>query len=395
MKAPLSSCPSPRPPRFPLLPLLLAALAFLLLPAHPASAFSLRLRADSTNDFVVPPTDAFPDETLCVAPSIRYSASNERDLWLFAQSLSFSGTALQDLRAFAESVTLSSYVGQNALVAAKAASLPTNSVVAGDLLLFAQNAVLEGTVAGEARIYANSVTLSGSFNSSVHVSASSLSLSPTLVVNGDLVCDTPSLPLPPPGARILGKIRHSPSAPPVSPLDAFRARLFLHGVFFLGAILVGIPFVALFPLAAGNAVRAIRLHPWRSLVSGALTLFLAPTVCALLFVTFIGIPLALVALLFLLLLLYLSHIVVALAIGHFFVGRGRPQTLPLVLRSLAVGLFFVYFLSAIPPVSSWIVLPVVVFGLGALFQAIRHPVVLARAPFPPPVPPPPPGPPSA
>lgn len=390
MKALSPSCPPAlRPRRSPLLPLLLAALA-LLLPVLPASAFSLRLRADSTNDFVVPPTDAFSDETLCLAPSIRYSASNERDLWLFAQSLSFSGTALQDLRAFAESVTLSSYVGQNALIVAKAASLPTNSAVAGDLLLFAQNAVCEGTVAGETRIYAASVTLSGSFNSTVHVTANALSLSPTLVVNGDLVCDTPSLPVPPPGARILGKLRHSPSAPPVSPLDAFRARLFLHGVFFLGAILVGIPFVALFPLAAGNAVRAIRLHPWRSLLSGALTIFLAPTVCALLFVTFIGIPLALVALLFLLLLLYLSHIVVALAIGHFLVGRGRPQTLPLVLRSLAIGLFFIYFLSAIPPIASWIVLPVVILGLGALFQAIRHPVVLARAPFPPPVPPPPP-----
>lgn len=368
----------------------LLAAALLLLPALPASAFSLRLQNDATNALVVPPTDAASDETLCIAPSIQYAGANERDLWLFAQSASFSGTALQDLRACASSVTLSSYVAQNAVIGAKAASLSTNSVVQGDLLVLAQTAVLEGIVSGETRILAQTATLSGTFNSTVRVSAETLNLSPSLVVNGDLVCDTPDLPVPPPGARILGKIRHTPAAPPVSAWDAFRARLFLHGVFFLGALLVGIPFVALFPMAAGNAVRAIRLHPWRSVLSGTLTLFLAPTVCALLCVTGIGIPLAVVGLLFLLVLLYLSHIVVALCIGHLVVGRGRPQTFSLVLRSLSIGLFFVYFLSAIPPIASYIVLPVVILGLGALFQAIRHPVVFARAPVPPPVPPVPP-----
>ena len=382
----------PRPPsrRLPLLFLPAAALLLLLLAPLPAAAFTLRLPGDaaSTNALVIPPTDAFSDEALCIAPAIRCAGVGERDLWLLAQSVDFTGTALQDFRVCASSVTLSSIVSQNAAIGAKAAALSTNSVIQGDLLLCAQTAVLEGIVGGESRIIANTVTLSGTFNSTVRVSAANLSLSPSLVVNGDLVCDTPDLPVPPPGARILGKIRHTPAAPPVSPWDAFRARLFLHGVFYLGAILVGIPFVALFPLAAGNAVRSIRLHPWRSLLSGALTLFLAPSVCALLFVTVIGIPLALVALLFLLLLLYLSHIVVALCIGHFFTGRGRPQTLPLVLRSLAIGLFCIYFFSAIPPLSSWIVLPVVVLGLGALCQALRHPVIFARAPFPPPVPPP-------
>ena len=382
--------PSRRLPRL-LLPAA-AALLLLLLAPLPADAFTLRLPGDaaSTNALVISPTDAFSDETLCVAPAIQYAGVGERDIWLFAQSVDFTGTALQDFRVCASSLTLSSIVSQNAAIGAKAVALSTNSVIQGDLLLCAQTAVLEGIVGGESRIIANTVTLSGTFNSTVRVSAATLSLSPTLVVNGDLVCDTPDLPVPPPGARILGKIRHTPAAPPVSPWDAFRARLFLHGVFYLGAILVGIPFVALFPLSAGNAVRAIRMHPWRSVISGALTLFLAPTACALLCVTLIGIPLAIVGLLFLLVLLYLSHIVVALCIGHLVTGRGRPQTLPLVLRSLAIGLFFIYFLSAIPPLSTYLVLPVVILGLGALFQAIRHPVVFARTPVPPPVPPSPP-----
>ena len=142
------------------------------------------------------------------------------------------------------------------------------------------------------------------------------------------------------------------------------------------------PFVGFCPLTAGAAVRELRLAPFRTLLAGLAALFLGPFLIAFAFSTLVGIPLALLLAALYAGLAYLSHVVVALWLGHALLRASGPQTFGRVLSALAVGLFILYFAAALPGVGAFLVFPVLVLGAGALARAaLQRPIV-----FPPPLP---------
>ena len=359
-------------------------LLLLLFAAPAAHAFDLRLAAESTNAVSYSADTRFDSEVLLAGYDISNAASAAQDLWLFANSVRQDGVAEQDARILAKSAVVDGAVGQNLQIYAQAAQLTTNAVVAGDLLLFGQTLVCEGKVGGDTWISGGEVTLSGTYGGRVRVTAQTLRVSPGTRIGGDFVYTTPSAFALPPGVEVGGQVRAATAA--ASPQRTFRERLWLHGILFLGALLVGMPFVGLFPATAGGSVRAIRRTPWRCLFTGIVALLFGPFLLVVVGLTLIGLPLALAGGMLWLLTLYLSHIVVALLLGHWLVGRRSPvQTPGSVFFALGAGLFVIYFASAIPHVMDFLAMPVAVLGTGALWRSIFHPVAIHR--LPPPIPP--------
>ena len=360
-------------------------LLLLLLAAPAARAFDLRLSAEATNTVAYPAGARFDSEVLLAGYDISDSASAAQDLWIFANSVRQDGVAEQDARILAKSAVVDGAVGQNLQIYAQAAQLTTNAVVAGDLLLFGQTLVCEGKVGGDAWLSGGEVTLSGTYGGRVRVTAQTLRVSPGTRIGGDFVYTTPSAFALPPGVEVGGQVRAATAA--AAPQRSFRDRLWLHGLFFLGALLVGMPFVGLFPATAGASVRTIRRTPWRCLFTGLVVLLFGPFLLVVVGLTIIGLPFALVGGMLWLLTLYLSHIVVALLLGHWLVGRRSPiQTAGSVFFSLGAGLFVLYFASALPRVMDFLAMPVAVLGMGALWRNIFHPVAIHRIPVPPPPP---------
>ena len=374
-------------------------LAALLLAAPAARAFDLRARTDGTNTVAYAADTRFDSETLLAGYDIANSATADKDLWLFAQSVRQDGTAGQDARIVAKSSVIDGLTKQNLMVFAQAAQLTTNAQVRGDLLMYGKALVCEGAVGGRSVFFGDEVTLSGEYGGDVRVIADTIRLSPGTHVAGDFVYTCPTAFAPPPGVRIDGQVRaKTETARPVT----LRERLSLRGMFFIGALLAGLPFVGFFPRTAGASVRAIGRQPWRCLFTGMAMLFLAPVALCFAAVTVVGLPFALVAGLFWLVTLYLSHIVIALYIGHLLTGRNQPQTFSRVFLAMGTGLFILYFASAFPAIAGFLAMPVVVLGLGALWCgllfspagiAILPPVPRdtpsATAPPPPPPPAPP------
>jgi hypothetical protein len=372
-----------------LLPLLVLAAAL------PARAFELRLSSESTNALSYTADTHFDSEALLAAYDISNAASAARDLWLIANSVRQSGPVAQDARIAAKSAVVDGAVGQNLEIFAQAAQLTTNATVAGDMALLGGTLVSEGTVSGDAWLSGREVTLSGTYGGRVRVIADTLRVSPGTRIAGDFVYTTPSAFALPPGVEVGGQVRAAATAP--APKRSLRDALSVRGIFFMGALLVGMPFVAFFPAAAGGSVRAIRRTPWRCLFTGLAMLFVGPVVLAIAAVTVIGLPLALVGGAFWLLTFYLSHIVIALLLGHWLVGRRAAiQTFSSVFLSLGAGLFLLYFASALPHVTDILAMPVLVLGMGALWRNIFHPVAIrAIPPIPPPANTPPPLPPDS
>ena len=360
-------------------PLSSAFLALALL-AAPAAAYEWRL-GDSTNVFVLPAGETLASEALLAAYHLDVQGAAARDLWLLAAgSARCSGDVAGDLRAFASAATLAGTVDGNLFAYAKGLQLATNSVVRGDAALFGTDLICEGAVGGDARIFARSVTLGGTWGGDVRVDAEEIRVAPGTKIAGDFVYGAPKPLALDASVAVGGQVKAA--ARPPQPAAEQPARFARHGYLFLAALLVGMPFVGFCPLTAGAAVRELRLAPFRSLLAGLAALFAGPFLVAFAFSTLVGIPLALLLAALYGALIYLSHVVVALWLGHALLRASGPQTLGRVLSALAVGLFILYFAAALPGVGAFLVFPVLALGAGALARAaLQRPLV-----FPPPLP---------
>ena len=366
---------------------LASAFLGLALLAAPAPAYEWRL-GESTNAVVLPAGETLGSEALLAAYYLDVQGAASRDLWLLAAgSARCSGAVAGDLRAFASAATLAGEVAGNAFVYAKGLQLATNAVVRGDAAFFGTDLICEGAVGGDARIFARSVTLGGTWGGNVRVDAEEIRVAPGTRIAGDLVYGAPKPLALDPSVAVGGKVTAAARSAPAP--EPRRARFALHGYLFLAALLVGMPFVGFCPLTAGGAVRQLRTAPFRALLAGLAALFLGPPLIAIAFSTLVGIPLALLLAALYAVLFYLSHVVVALWLGHALLRAPGPQTFGRVLSALAVGLFVLYFAAALPGVGAFLFFPVLVLGAGALARAaLQRPVV-----FPPPLPRPPPVPP--
>lgn len=365
------------------LPILIFAVALLLVPAS-VQAYHIRM-ADGTNALVLAADESLPNETGIIGQELDIRSGAERDLWLAANSIRFSGNSAGDLRLLARSAVVSGTAQQNVLAYAAGLQITTGAVVHGQAALFGNHVISEGHIHGDAWILAQSVTLGGQWGGTVRVQADDIRVAPNTVIAGDLVYAAPKAPVLDSSVTVGGDVRPRPSLLPDTMGGAgttLRNRLGLHGFLFLAALLVGMPFVGLFPLLAGSAVRNLQTTPWRTLMAGLITVMGGPFLIGFALMSVVGIPLAVILGAIYLVVIYLSHVVIALWIGNRLVRSPGPQSFGQVLLALAAGLFILYFATALPSVASFVALPIVVLGTGALIRSRPQRAMIA-VPMPP------------
>ena len=362
----------------------LAILLGLCLAPLGAGAFEWRA-AEGTNILALRAGETIGEESLWFAHRVDFAGRARQDAWLLAANLvDFNGTADGDLRVLAGSAVFSGTARQNLMAYARGLQLTTNAVVRGEAALVGETLICEGAVESNAWIFANAATLGGRWGGNVRIHAQEIRVAPGTTIAGDLVYTAPKPLVLDPSVTVAGSVRQVQTVLPETPV---RTRLAWHGYLFLAALLAGMPFVGFFPLLAGNAVRQLRTFPLRVLAVGAMILLLGPFLILFALMTVVGIPLALLLGAFYAAGLYLSHIVVALWLGHLLLRAPGPQSFSRVLSALAAGLFILYFAGAFPAVAAFLLLPVLALGLGALGLALVYRPLL---PFPLPPPPPPP-----
>ena len=357
--------------------------SLLLLFLWPAVAPAYEWRA-STNRLVLAAGETIGEEALWAAKELDLQGQARQDLWLLGQqTVRFDGEAAGDLRVLAGSAVVAGTARRNLMAYANGLQLATNSTVRGELALVGGTVICEGQVDGDAWIVAGSATLGGTWGGRVRIRAEEIRLAPGTRIAGDLVYTSPRPLVYDSSVAIAGAVVAAPG--PLGP-PSFQARFALHGYLFLAALLVGMPFVGFFPALAGGAVRKLRLAPWRTLLAGVAALLIGPFLAFFAFVTVVGLPLAVFVAAFYGALAYLSHVVIALWLGHRLLRAPGPQTFGRVLSALATGLFLLYAAAAVPGVAALLAPPVLVLGTGALVLAfLQRPVF----PFPLSLPPPP------
>ena len=140
---------------------------------------------------------------------------------------------------------------------------------------------------------------------------------------------------------------------------------------FLGLFLLGAVALLLAPAWSHDVADVLRARPGVSIVLGALLLFFIPIVVALLAVTIVGIPLAVVAFALYVALLVLATVFVSVRIGEWLLSRGH-RIAAARWAPLALGVLIVSLLITLPIVGAIAGAIVVMLGAGAIFLELRR-----------------------
>lgn len=367
----------------------LAVILALLSVISPAPA--LAIGYSTTNHFVVAEGETLDSEywvstvtgrvdgvverdLFLLGQDIQLNGSFSNDVWAVGSRISFGGKGQDQVRLAGQVVKVSGKATGGLSVAAETIKCSETTDCGADLFLIGGNVISEGNCRGNARIIGNRVTVNGSYAGDLNIYANDIVISPQASVGGDILYTSPT-PLYLPEKTHLGGelIRQQPSTRKGQgvPEDIF-GYLLTQGLWLLAAVIVAIPFTVLFPTLVVESVESMRKSAWRCLLTGIGVFILIPILAAIAFGSIVGIPLALIALAFYGMLVYLAKVPVALLVGTLILRIKVVRTLKDLLLVLLAGLVASYLLMSIPVIGGTLQLVIIIYGMGALVAGLLN-----------------------
>lgn len=338
------------------------------------------------------------DDLFAVGGTLLVAGAMGRDVWALGSEVDLTGRAAGHARLLGRALDIRGSVGGNLIGLGGSVGLSADSEVGGDAVLAGEDVTVEGRIGGRAQIYAQRVTLSGRFGGTVRVVADDIVVHPGTEIRGDLEYTSPRDLILDERVALAGQLVRKEAAVPAirSTRASWSEALAIQLLLFSAALLVALPFLAVFPGYAGRAVRLLRQSVWKCALAGVAAFALFPMAVVILPLTIIGIPLAIVLLLLFVLLLYASKFILALAVGGWILRRRGALSFGRAVSTLALGLAVLYALVSAPGLGLAIGLLILWLGLGSLVLAAvwppsdeiaEPPPLPASAGQPPPVPP--------
>jgi len=140
-------------------------------------------------------------------------------------------------------------------------------------------------------------------------------------------------------------------------------------MWFLAAMLAGIPFITLFPMTTAMATHLIKRSPWKCLFVGFLASGALPMFGIMCVSSIVGVPLGALILASWGVLFYISRIIMGLLIGTLILGK-TGTSIGKVLAALAIGLAAIYLTSLFPAIGLPVNIMVLWLGMGSLIIAL-------------------------
>lgn len=339
----------------------------------------------ATNEYTVAENTVVSDEQWVTALKADLDGTFENDLFLMSQSTlelkgtfegnlwnsallttELSGNCKRNVRLFSgQSIKINGAIKGNLMAIADTIIVGTNAVIHGDTVLVGNSVVLEGQIDGDARINAlRIINFSGTIKGNTQVSSQKILFDQKAQLLGDLNYTAPEELFFRDG--VVGGAVMRTEAP--SPFSANRLRKIL--ISFLAAIVVGLPFIALFPMTVAMASGLIRKSPMKCIWFGFIGVVLLPMIGLMAISSQISIPLGTLIFGAWGTLIYLSRIISALVLGTLILRSGN-STVGKVLLSMTVGLAIVYMSSIVPSLVGILIQMIfLLLGMGSLILSL-------------------------
>lgn len=243
------------------------------------------------------------------------------------------------------------------------------SDIDGDISAAGASVTFDGQAAGDTRFAGAVVTINGQINGAVSVYAERLVVGPRAVIAGDMIVRSLVEPEIDPGATINGKFLHESPGRWFDDLPELSAAIVAAA--FAGSVLLsGLVFMIFARNTYGEAVDHVRFRPVSSVLYGILTVVVMFALSGLLMMTVVGIGLGVVLLLLLPAVFVLGQSVAAAGIVGWLFGRRTSRLgIATLLLFLFLGALVIGFSALIPFTGPWIVLAILIFGVGGFLRA--------------------------
>jgi hypothetical protein len=239
--------------------------------------------------------------------------------------------------------------------------------VGGNLKLLGNSIVVEGQVAGDVSITSTRmVTLGGTIEGNVEIIAPDILFSRETRLLGNLTYTAAKEIVPPEGVVSGTLERRTPDAPPVFS----SGRAVSHFMWFIGALMAGIPFITLFPMTTAMASQLARTKTWKCLLVGFLAFGAMPIFGVVCISSVIGVPLGILIMPSWGTLFYLSRIIMGLMLGTLILRPDTGASVSRILLAMALGLGIIYFATFFPSIGFTVQLAVGWIGMGSLLLAL-------------------------
>jgi hypothetical protein len=277
------------------------------------------------------------------------------------RTVSVEGPVGNDLWAAGERVSIDGPVGNNAMIAAQTVRLQPGATVGHDARLAGGEVRSEGRVVHDLTISAGRAEIGGEIGGVVNASARRVTVLPDAIVRGDLIVRAPEPPVISPGAQVMGNVDYQRTAG----AGWWLAWPVLWSCLFLSLLVLNLIGLYVAPTWFSRVAETLRTRPLSSLLAGVVVLIAVPIVIAILLITVIGIPLAVILTAAYVIALVLSAAFVSYRIGLWVFDR-LHRTGVSRWAAMLVGALLVSLAISLPMVGGLIALAVVLIGAGAL-----------------------------
>lgn len=319
-------------------------------------------------------------DLIAAGGSVRVDAPVAGNAFLAGGSLRLSAPVAQSLYATGGQVMLDAPVGHHLRVGGGQVELAPAAEVGGNVTIGGGQVTLRGPVRGSVRVGGGQVRIDGVVDGDVFAGGGRLSLGPNARLGGRLSYRSQADLVRDPAAQVAGPVEAG-AMPGFGRTGHGEDRAWnghrdrasgVGGVWTLGLMLLAGLVAGLLPGPAQRVADTLRTRFGASLLWGFIALVCIPVATLLLFVTVVGIPLGLLALLLYPVLLLLGYVGSALGLGqwvHSALRRRRPAAMAgtgwrVVMAVAAVLVLAV--LGQLPFVGGVVALLAVMGGTGAL-----------------------------
>ncbi len=294
------------------------------------------------------------------------AATNDVDLY---------GPIGRSVRIAGNNIHVHGPIGGDLVALSGSVTIEPNGSVAGDLVAGGDVVVL-GRVGGDVRASGGEARINAPVGGNVQANAGDIFIGPKARITGELAYRADTAPVIDPAAVVTGPISgrqfdgelFGGADFGVGPVAVFLLRLLM-------GLIAGLVIVLLMPRTAASVADVVRDRPWPSFLLGLALLIGVPLTLALLAVTLIGLPIALIGFAAYLAVLYLSQVFVGLAIGRFLLptrwgdeGRGFNLLAMAVGVTILAGLRLTPIRYADPTIATI----TAILALGALVAGLRR-----------------------
>ncbi|MCU0667156.1 MAG: hypothetical protein MUF85_00865 [Patescibacteria group bacterium] len=306
--------------------------------------------------------DLIKGDLYCLGNSVSIVGIVEGDIICAANKINITGRVNGDVRVFANDLIIDGDVSNNISAIANRFSLNINGTVGVDSVLLGANLIINGAVGRDVVARGGDIIINGDINRDLVAYYGNLNITSNSTIGGNV--------------EVFGTNRNSNnsdlnniSTNPESLLSWIVASSvilipLLYIIFFLTLMLAALLLSVMFPKSLQDCADYTANKLGTTLLTGLVYISLSPLIVTLLSLSIIGIPMAIVMILFSGILFLLCFPFVAHSIGNLiFPHRSHP------IRALA-GSVLLLIMFSIPFINAFTLILVVVLGYGLIIRLL-------------------------